>query len=193
MAPLFGESDDMKKVGEDMQKLSEQIAKLQQQLAAKTAEANGLRTQAAQGAGNAVALEDANAQLEVLRNQLSELKTKTSAPAPSAAASEPESKIRVASAPAAEASSTSSASSVAAPHRLETGATAWVTQAGGLPLRLRSGPSLNADIVDRLKPGTQLTLMEGPVVDTGHSWWRINTTDGRQGWVAGDQLVMQPD
>ena len=180
MAPLFGESDDMKKVGEDMQKLSEQIAKLQQQLAAKTAEADSLRTQATQGAGSAVALKDANAQLEALRNQLAELKTKASAPAPSTAA---------ASTPAAGAAT----GTASAPRRLETGATAWVTQAGGLPLRLRSGPSLEADIVDRLKPGTQLTLVEGPLFDTGHSWWRINTTDGRHGWVAGDQLVMQPD
>ncbi len=179
MAPLFGESDEMKKVGEDMQKLSEQIAKLQQQLAAKTAEANSLRTQAARGTGNAVALEDANAQLEVLRNQLAELKSMASA-TPSAATT---------SAPAPSAANVSAA----APRRLEVGATAWVTQAGGLPLRLRSGASLEADIIDRLKPGTQLTLIEGPIFDTGHSWWRINTADGRHGWVAGDQLVMQPD
>jgi hypothetical protein len=179
MAPLFGESDEMKKVGEDMQKLSEQIATLQQQLAAKTAEADALRTQAAQGAGNAVALEDANAQLDVLRNQLAELKSKASA-TPSPATT---------SAPAPSAANMPAAAS----RRLEAGATAWVTQAGGLPLRLRSGPSLEADIIDRLKPGTQLTLIEGPIFDTGHSWWRINTADGRHGWVAGDQLVLQPD
>jgi uncharacterized protein YgiM (DUF1202 family) len=178
MAPLFGESDEMKKVGADMQKLSEQIATLQQQLAAKTAEANGLRTQAAQNAGSAVALEDANAQLEVLRKQIAELQSKQSASA---------------SKPAAVTLSSDESAPAPAVRRLEAGATAWVTQAGGLPLRLRSGPSLEADVVDRLKPGTQMTLMEGPIFDTGHSWWRINTADGRQGWVAGDQLVLQPD
>lgn len=187
MAPLFGESNDMKKVGEDMQKLSEQIAALQQQLAAKTAEADGLRTQAAQSSGNAVALEDANAQLEVLRKQLSELQSKQTA-----APSQPDVKLTSAD----EAKGTPAAletKSERTIRRLETGATAWVTQVGGLPLRLRSGPSLEADVIDRLKPGTQLTLVEGPIFDTGHSWWRINVTDGRQGWVAGDQLVMQPD
>src|SRR5436853_3464268 len=74
MSPLFGGSnDDMKKVGEDMQKLSEQIGALQQKLAAKTSEADSLRTQAAQGAGASVALEDSQAQMEVLRNQLAEM------------------------------------------------------------------------------------------------------------------------
>src|SRR5215208_5298681 len=66
----------MKKVGEDMQKLSEQIGALQQKLAAKTAEADSLRTQAAQGAGASVALEDAEAQMQVLRNQLKEMQNK---------------------------------------------------------------------------------------------------------------------
>ena len=84
MAPLFGESNDMKQVGADMQKLSEQIGALQQKLAAKTAEADSLRTQAAQGAGASVALEDAEAQMQVLRDQLKEMQNK---PAQSSAAS----------------------------------------------------------------------------------------------------------
>jgi hypothetical protein len=193
MAPLFGESDEMKKVGADMQKLSEQIATLQQQLAAKTAEANGLRTQAAQNAGSAVALEDANAQLEVLRKQIAELQSKQSAEGSKPTAEQGSKQGAAASQPSAVTLSSDENAPAPAARRLDAGATAWVTQAGGLPLRLRSGPSLEADVIDRLKPGTQMTLMEGPIFDTGHSWWRINTTDGRQGWVAGDQLVLQPD
>src|SRR5215213_6297035 len=77
MSPLFGgKDDDMKKVGEDMQKLSEQIGALQQKLAAKTSEADSLRTQAAQRAGKSVALQDAEAQMEVLGNQLREMQKK---------------------------------------------------------------------------------------------------------------------
>ncbi|KPV50734.1 hypothetical protein SE17_25205, partial [Kouleothrix aurantiaca] len=62
---LFGNNNDeeMKKVGENMQNLSEQIAELQKKLAAKTAEADGLRTQASQASGSAVALEDAQAEI----------------------------------------------------------------------------------------------------------------------------------
>src|SRR5687768_11547463 len=85
MSPLFGgNKDEMKQVGEDMQKLSEQIGALQQKLSAKTAEADSLRTQAAQGAGATVALQDAEAQMEVLRNQLKEMQNK---PAQNAATS----------------------------------------------------------------------------------------------------------
>ena len=68
-----------------------------------------------------------------------------------------------------------------------------MTRAGGLPLRLRSGPSLNDSILDRLQPGTQMTLLDGPRQADGHAWWHIRTTNGHEGWVAGEDLRTQPD
>ncbi len=208
MAPLFGESGDMKKVGEDMQKLSEQIGALQQKLAAKTSEADSLRAQAAQGAGASVALEDAQAQMQVLRDQLKEMQNK---PAQSAAASADldaahaqiqalQSQLSAlqqsAGSKAAEGvsigtKSVSASSAVAG--GLAAGASAWVTRAGGLPLRLRSGPSLSESVIDRLQPGSQMTLQDGPRNADGHAWWHIRTEDGKEGWVAGEDLRTQPD
>jgi uncharacterized protein YgiM (DUF1202 family) len=60
-------------------------------------------------------------------------------------------------------------------------------------LRRRNGPSLNSRVIDGISPGTRLTLVEGPVSADGHSWWNIRTTDGREGWVAGEELVTSPD
>jgi hypothetical protein len=208
MSPLFGGNDDMKKVGEDMQKLSEQIGALQQKLAAKTSEADSLRTQAAQGAGASVALEDAQAQMQVLRDQLKEMQNK---PAQSSAASADldaahtqiqalQSQLSAlqqsAGSKAAEGVSIGTKSvsaSSAVTGGLAAGASAWVTRAGGLPLRLRSGPSLGESIIDRLQPGSQMTLQDGPRNADGHAWWHIRTEDGKEGWVAGEDLRTQPD
>ena len=87
----------------------------------------------------------------------------------------------------------SAATSSAAPGGLAPGASAWVTRAGGLPLRLRSGPSLSGDVIDRLPPGSKMTLQDGPRNADGHAWWHIRTEDGKQGWVAGEDLRTQPD
>jgi hypothetical protein len=208
MASLFGGNDDMKKVGEDMQKLSEQIGALQQKLAAKTSEADSLRTQAAQGAGATVALEDAEAQMEVLRNQLKEMQNKPAQSSTAnaeldAAHSQIQALQRQLSALQQSAGGKSGegmpigtksvAASSPAAGGLSAGASAWVTRAGGLPLRLRSGPSLSASVIDRLQPGSQMTLGDGPRNADGHAWWHIRTDDGKQGWVAGEDLRSQPD
>lgn len=77
---------------------------------------------------------------------------------------------------------------------LAAGCPAWVSRAGGLPLRLRAAPAIAADnIVARLPIGAELTLEEGPLRAGGLSWWRVTTEGGSAGWVAGDHLVPRPD
>jgi uncharacterized protein YhaN len=209
MSPLFGgKDDDMKKVGEDMQKLSEQIGALQQKLAAKTSEADSLRTQAAQGAGATVALKEAEVQMEVLRKQLKEMQNKPAqSPAANAELDAARAQIQALQGQLAalqqsagsksgeeiSVGTKSVATSSATPGGLAAGVSAWVTRAGGLPLRLRSGPSLSGSVLDRLQPGTQMTLLKGPQQADGHAWWNIRTTDGKEGWVAGEDLRTQPD
>ena len=181
---LFSKDDDAKKVGEDMQKLSEQIGELQRKLAAKTAEADGLRTQAAQNSGSSVALEDAQSEIAVLRQQLSDIK---------AANDKASASVLGSISKASTAAPAEGAKSAAATGGLSAGAQAWVTRAGGLPLRLRSEASLKGDILDRLAPGTQITLLDGPRQADGHGWWHVRTASGHEGWVAGEELRTQPD
>lgn len=79
------------------------------------------------------------------------------------------------------------------PEGLAIGATAWVRKAGGKGLNRRSAPGINSTVHDSLNIGTQMTLLEGPLTADGYTWWRMRTSDGREGWVAGEELVTQPE
>jgi hypothetical protein len=77
---------------------------------------------------------------------------------------------------------------------LAVGCDAWVTRAGGLVLRMRSAPAIaDANIIARLPIGTQMEILEGPQAAAGFTWWRVRTVGGVEGWVAGENLVLQPD
>lgn len=202
MAPLFGESEDMKQIGQQMQNLSEQIGTLRQQLAQKTTEVENLQkqlggTQNTSNTADPAALQRAQNEISSLRQQLDMLQAQAKqATATSGGAT-------TSSVGGATTSSVGSAVSSAmgagagagsaGTHGLSVGSNAWVTRAGGLPLRMRSAPSLNGDILDRLAPGTQMTLLSGPQDSDGHAWWHIRTSSGHEGWVAGEDLRSEPD
>jgi hypothetical protein len=38
-----------------------------------------------------------------------------------------------------------------------------------------------------------MELTEGPQPADGFSWFRVRTLGGLEGWVAGEQLVLEPD
>lgn len=71
---------------------------------------------------------------------------------------------------------------------------AWVTRSGGLTLRMRSTPAITADnVIARLPIGTGMNIAEGPQAANGFTWWRVTTRGGNEGWVAGENLVTNPD
>lgn len=77
---------------------------------------------------------------------------------------------------------------------LTVGCPAWVTRSGGLVLRLRSAPEIVAtNILARLPIGTQMQILAGPTAASGQTWWQVRTVGGVEGWVAADNLVVQPD
>jgi hypothetical protein len=195
---------------EGANKLSEQIAQLQQQLTQKNSQIENLQKDVAEARSEGTAqtsasnkqLRDAQAQVQALKKQLDELKAQQAAAATAAPAGGGKTGAAAgglasgAGRSAAGGSDRSGGEVAEAPAKtggLAPGGTAWVTRAGGLPLRLRSGPSLEGKILDRLQPGTRLTLIEGPRQADGHAWWHIRTDDDRVGWVAGEELRTQPD
>jgi Tfp pilus assembly protein FimV len=213
MAPLFGGKDEMKEVGQQMQNLSDQIGALQKQLDQKNAEVDNLQQSLSQAQSQAS--QDAQAQSQAgqdAQQQVTELKRKL---AEAQATKDAEAMANdmmlnnmrkqmdalrkrmeeLQSQPASVSGGVKLSSGEDQPQHggLAVGGSAWVTRAGGLPLRLRSGPSLEGDVLDRLQPGTQMTLLEGPRQADGHAWWHIRTTDNREGWVAGEELRTQPD
>jgi uncharacterized protein YgiM (DUF1202 family) len=169
-----------------MQSMSDQIGALSKQLAEKNAEIERLQAAAKGATSDTAALEAARQQVDDLQKQLRDLQRKVAE----------DQATRDAEAMAADLidkQKTKEVATASASGGLAIGSTAYVTRAGGMPLRLRTGAGLNSDIRDRLQPGTEMKLLEGPHQADNHAWWRILTTDGRQGWVAGEDLRTQPD
>ena len=210
---LFKDKDEEEKrqMVEGMQSMSNQIVALGKQLADKNAEIDRLQKATSGATADASALQAAHQQVADLQGQLSELQRKMAADkatreANEAVADRMRQQQEAARAKAATATPSTgaaggaaaggAAAAPAAPSAsggIAVGGTAYVTRAGGMPLRMRSGAGLNHEVVDRLAPGTQMTLLEGPHQADNHAWWRIRTTDNREGWVAGEELRSQPD
>jgi uncharacterized protein YgiM (DUF1202 family) len=180
---IFKNDDEEKRqMAEGMQSMSDQIGALSKQLAEKNAEIERLQATAKGATPDTTALQAARQQVDDLQKQLRDLQRKVAE----------DQATRDADAMAADLINKQKANAVAA-GGLGVGSMAYVTRAGGLPLRLRTGAGLNSDIRDRLQPGTEMKLLEGPHQADNHAWWRIRTTDGREGWVAGEELRTQPD
>lgn len=181
-----------------------QEAQAKQQMAEKSSQAQGESVTATQGV-----LRDTQAQVSKLEKQLGELaQAKQQAEAAAAAAQAQAAQAAQAQtapaatqdAPAQSQPASGGGSVLAAPTAdagavggLAAGGTAWVQRAGGKNLRLRNAPGLNSEVLGAISPGTQLSLHEGPQDVDGYSWWHITTQDGREGWVAGEELVTHPE
>jgi hypothetical protein len=185
------EDDEKRQMVEGLQSMGEQIGALSKQLADKNAEIEQLQ-QAAGGAGaNATALDAAKKEMDALQQQIHELQRKLAEEQAAHEADEMANELIRKQQAKAQAKAT--AAPAAGAPGLAVGGSAWVTRAGGLPLRLRSGAGLGHDVLDRLPPGTQMTLLDGPQQADNYAWWHIRTADGREGWVAGQDLRAQPD
>lgn len=195
MSPLFGggNKDKDKEIAKDMENLSQQIGALSRQLAERNKQVTDLQTQldtatakGAQANAQSQQLQQAQSQNAALQKQIAQLQQQLEQ------MKQQQQEAATAAPAAASTVSTASAAPATAPG-LQAGHTAYVTRAGGLPLRLRSGPGLNNSIIDRLPPGTALTLLGGPQEADGHSWWNVRTSNNQTGWVAGENLRTQPD
>ena len=52
---------------------------------------------------------------------------------------------------------------------------------GGLKVRVEH--NLDADFVEALPAGVQVTVLEGPITDGGETWIRVRAASGNEGWV----------
>ena len=185
------DDDEKRQMAEGMQSMSDQIGALSKQLAEKNAEIERLQGSTKSASSDAAALTAAQQQVDDLQKQLRALQRKV---AEDQATREAEAMAAdLISKQKADKQAKEVAAAPAPSGGLAIGGTAYVTRAGGLPLRLRTGAGLNHEIAGRLQPGTQMQLLEGPQQADNHAWWRIRTSDGREGWVAGEELRMQPD
>jgi ABC-type transporter Mla subunit MlaD len=187
-------------IGQAMKSLSDQIGKQAQtikQLEAQLVEAQG---NAAISSATSEALAAAQAELKQMHDEMEKIKADTAAgkaaqaASSAAAGSKIEAPEPATGAIGAAAHIGGGAEAVAAPAGgLSVGGTAYVQQAGGKNLRLRDAAGLESNAFAGLPPGTQMTLLAGPVEKDGYPWWHIRTADGREGWVAGTELVTHPE
>jgi len=59
-----------------------------------------------------------------------------------------------------------------------------VTTQKGKVLTMRFEAGLDSVVARRLRPGTRLKVIGGPVDVDGYRWWQVVDPDGRQGWAA---------
>jgi uncharacterized protein YgiM (DUF1202 family) len=71
------------------------------------------------------------------------------------------------------------------------GATVIVKGTKGAGLNIREEPARQARIVTSAKEGAELTVLEGPEEAGGYVWWKLQTSDGKEGWGASEWLVLK--
>jgi len=71
------------------------------------------------------------------------------------------------------------------------GATVLVQGTGNAGLNLRAQPTTGAAIVITVKEGNSLIVVEGPQNADGLVWWKLRTSDGKEGWGAAKYLVLK--
>lgn len=71
------------------------------------------------------------------------------------------------------------------------GSTVTVANSGGTGVNFRSEPSTDAEIVDILLDGTELTVVDGPLDAEGYTWWQVEGAAGT-GWLVQDYLKAKP-
>ena len=71
------------------------------------------------------------------------------------------------------------------------GAPVVVQGTGVAGLNLRAQPTTAAAIVITVKEGNSLTVVEGPKEADGLVWWKLRTSDGKEGWGAAKYLALK--
>lgn len=77
------------------------------------------------------------------------------------------------------------------PVALGPGVRARVQTEGDARLSLREAPGTESTLIARLKAGTEVTVLEGPVQEGGYAWWKVQTADGQTGWAAEGNEAMR--
>ncbi|NJN14868.1 MAG: SH3 domain-containing protein [Oscillochloris sp.] len=187
------EKAEQAQIGQAMRSMSDQIASQAQKIKQLEEELDDAKEQAGDNDEATSKLKDAQAELRKMKIEMARVKAeaaKNAAEAAKSGAAEQASELGIGVTKIGPKTDSPAETPVGG---LQIGGMAYVQKAGGKNLRRRSAPGLDSDVIDGLAPGTQLTLLAGPVEDDGYPWWQIRTGDGREGWVAGTELVTEAE
>jgi regulator of replication initiation timing len=188
--------DDQAGIAQAMRQMSDQIAAMQQTINQRDATIAELRKQLG-GAQTDDKADDAK--IAELQRQLSAAQADDKADDAKVKALETQIAQLRSSAAAAASKAAASTSAGQAPQTpapmmgLHLGGAAWVRNVGGKTLRRRAAPGLNSQILDGIEPGTMVALQGGPEKLDNYTWWEVMVSDGRRGWVAGEELLANPE
>jgi uncharacterized protein YgiM (DUF1202 family) len=71
------------------------------------------------------------------------------------------------------------------------GKTGTINGLGGDVLRLRAQPSISSDILDKLKDGDKVKILDGPIDADKLEWYKIEAANGKVGWVVKKYVAVQ--
>jgi Tol biopolymer transport system component len=71
---------------------------------------------------------------------------------------------------------------ISVPHPFAPGAKYTITLAGN-GLNLRDQPSQTGKPLKVLKAGDEITIVKGPILTDGYTWWQMRAKDGVEGWA----------
>jgi hypothetical protein len=153
----------------DIRSAEEQLAHREREALRLQRELEAVENQGADGSAVRGELQQANADIDRLRARLDDLRTQANPASARPPEREPLTGTSIA-----------------------IGSIAWLAQNGGVSAHLRTHPHFSiGEDVTRLSPGMQLTVLDGPEYEEEHTWWRVRTTDGREGWVPDVGLMGQ--
>jgi hypothetical protein len=64
-----------------------------------------------------------------------------------------------------------------------------VANTEGQALKARSKPDITGDVIARFPEDTRLTVLDGPVISNGYTWWKVSGQQG-EGWCADQWLAV---
>jgi WD40 repeat protein len=59
----------------------------------------------------------------------------------------------------------------------------YLITAEGDNLNLRTEPSLNGEIIRKLRTGESVSIIDGPKIADDYVWWKVKIADGTEGWI----------
>ncbi|MEI6045182.1 MAG: SH3 domain-containing protein [Chloroflexota bacterium] len=70
------------------------------------------------------------------------------------------------------------------------GKSATINGLGGDVLRLRAQPNISSDILDKLKDGDKVKIVDGPTVADSLEWYQVESSTGKIGWVVKKYVII---
>jgi hypothetical protein len=163
-------TDQQQSIQDAIQTTEKQLAQREHDAQRLRRELDAVEKQGAQGSAVRGELQQADEDIDALRQRLDELHAQTTPPTAQPPEREP----------------------LTGERGIVIGGMAWLAQEGGVSTHLRTHPHFErGEDVTRITSGMQLAVLDGPEHEEGYTWWRVRTSNGHEGWLPEEGLMGQ--